>query len=142
MTLRKKPLENVVGKAENAGKQHFLLFPQCFIPFTKQISNFQSLLLCRLQMLSIWTSLKYCRLLLFYATFNNISFISQQQLTLLMHFLGFTRTSLRKRLSENIMGKGYRLNAINTLDLNDYPIQNPSFQWKQMILLVTNIWQF
>ena len=34
-TLRKKAFENkafenVVGKGENAGKQHFLLFPQCF----------------------------------------------------------------------------------------------------------------
>ena len=30
MTLKKKPLENIVGKGENAGNQHFLLFPQCF----------------------------------------------------------------------------------------------------------------
>ena len=37
-----KPLENFVEKGENAGNQHFLLFPQCFLPFTKQISNFQS----------------------------------------------------------------------------------------------------
>ena len=29
-------------KGENAGKQHFLLFPQCFLPFPKQISIFQS----------------------------------------------------------------------------------------------------
>ena len=27
MTLKK---ENIVGKGENAGYQHFLLFPQCF----------------------------------------------------------------------------------------------------------------
>ena len=26
-TLGKKPFENIVGKAENAGNQHFLLFP-------------------------------------------------------------------------------------------------------------------
>ena len=42
--------------------QHFLLFPQCFLPFTKQISFFQPGLFCHLQMLSIWTSLKFCRL--------------------------------------------------------------------------------
>ena len=30
--------ENIVGKGENAGNQHFLLFPQCFLPFLKQIS--------------------------------------------------------------------------------------------------------
>ena len=38
----KKPFENVVEKGENAGNQHFLLFPQCFLPFPKQISIFQS----------------------------------------------------------------------------------------------------
>ena len=31
--LRKKPFENIVEKGENAGNQHFLLFPQCFLPF-------------------------------------------------------------------------------------------------------------
>ena len=31
--LRKKALENTVGKGENAGNQHFLLFPQCFLPY-------------------------------------------------------------------------------------------------------------
>ena len=31
MTLKKKALENTVGKEENAGNQHFLLFPQCFL---------------------------------------------------------------------------------------------------------------
>ena len=59
-TLYKKSFENTVGKGENAGNQHFLLFPQCFQPFPKQISIFQSHLFCRLQMISIWTSLKFC----------------------------------------------------------------------------------
>ena len=31
MTLRKRPFKNIVGKRENAGNQHFLLFPQCFL---------------------------------------------------------------------------------------------------------------
>ena len=31
MTLRKMPFENIVEKAENAGCQHFLLFPQSFL---------------------------------------------------------------------------------------------------------------
>ena len=29
--------ENIDGKGENAGNQHFLLFPQCFLPSSKQI---------------------------------------------------------------------------------------------------------
>ena len=30
--------EKIVGKGENAGYQHFLLFLQCFLPSHKQIS--------------------------------------------------------------------------------------------------------
>ena len=36
--LKKKPFENIVGKGENAGNQHFLLFPHYFPPFPKRIS--------------------------------------------------------------------------------------------------------
>ena len=50
-TLRKKPFEKFVGKGENACNQHFLLFPQCFLPFPAQISLFNSLLFCCLQIL-------------------------------------------------------------------------------------------
>ena len=39
-TLKMKILENNVGKGENAGNQHFLLFPQHFPLFPKQISFF------------------------------------------------------------------------------------------------------
>ena len=53
MTLRKKPFENIVGKGENAGNQHFLLFPQCFLPLKKQISIFDTHLNCRVQRFSI-----------------------------------------------------------------------------------------
>ena len=45
--LKKKPFETIVGKGENAGNQQFLLFPQCFLPFPKQILTFQSHLVCR-----------------------------------------------------------------------------------------------
>ena len=58
--LRKKPFENIVRKGENAGNQHFLLFPQCFLLFLTQITIFQSHLFCRLQVLSIRTSVKIC----------------------------------------------------------------------------------
>ena len=26
-------LENILGKGENAGNQHFLLYPKCFLPY-------------------------------------------------------------------------------------------------------------
>ena len=60
VTMKEKPFENIVGEGENAGNQHFLLFPQCFLSFPKQISTFQFHLVYRLQMLSIWASLKFC----------------------------------------------------------------------------------
>ena len=61
MVLGEKYLENIVGKGENAGNQHFLLFPQCFLPFPKQILIFKLHLICRLQMLSIRTCPTFCR---------------------------------------------------------------------------------
>ena len=38
--LGKTLLENVEGKGDNAGHQHFLLFLQCFLPFPTQILTF------------------------------------------------------------------------------------------------------
>ena len=55
-----KHFENTVGKGENTGNQHFLFFPQCFLPFQREISIFQSHLFCHLQVFSIWTRLKFC----------------------------------------------------------------------------------
>ena len=31
----------MVGEGENAGNQHFLLFPQCFLHYQRQKSYFQ-----------------------------------------------------------------------------------------------------
>ena len=33
--LKERSFENIVRIGENAGKQHFHLFPQCFLPFPK-----------------------------------------------------------------------------------------------------------
>ena len=40
-TLGEKPFENIVGKGENAGKQHFLLFPQWFLLYQGQNMQFE-----------------------------------------------------------------------------------------------------
>ena len=37
---KKKTSENIEGKKGNAGNQHFLLFPQSFLPYQRQISCF------------------------------------------------------------------------------------------------------
>ena len=56
-----KPFENIVGKEENAGNQHFLLFPQCFLLHHRYKYHF-CCLICHLHMLSIWSRPKFCRL--------------------------------------------------------------------------------
>ena len=35
-TIKKKGFENIVGKGENAGRQHFLFFTHCFLPLKKK----------------------------------------------------------------------------------------------------------
>ena len=39
--LNKNPFENLVGKGENVGNQHFLLFPHGFPQFHIQLPSFQ-----------------------------------------------------------------------------------------------------
>ena len=56
--MKKKALKNILGKGENAGYQHFLLFPKCFPPYVEYILSLNSPLRCRLQLLSFWTGLK------------------------------------------------------------------------------------
>ena len=59
--LKKKAFENIVGRGENAGNQHFLIFTHCFLLIPPRSSILESHLFCHLQMFSIWTSLKFCR---------------------------------------------------------------------------------
>ena len=39
MTHSKRAFENNVGKGENASYQHFLIFPQCFLPLNSLPNN-------------------------------------------------------------------------------------------------------
>ena len=59
MTIRKKPFENILGKVENAGHQHFVLFPQCFLTYQRQIHSLEPYSNCHLQMYTIWTNLQF-----------------------------------------------------------------------------------
>ena len=49
-------------KEETACHKQFLLFLQCFTPYMALIFPFKCTLKCRLQFVSIWTSLEFCRL--------------------------------------------------------------------------------
>ena len=99
MTLKKKAFGNIVGKGKNAGIQHFLLFPQCLLPCGAEVSSFGSPLVCRLQMLSIWTNLKFCGLV---KSWKHLK-VTDMKFPLMILQL-FDRI-------ENIMGKGE--NAVN-----------------------------
>ena len=52
-TLKKKSFKNIVGNGENAGNQHFLLFPQCFLLYQRQKSSLELHLFRPLQLVSI-----------------------------------------------------------------------------------------
>ena len=54
----------IVKKGEIACKKQFLLFSQCFLPYVVLIFHFKCTLKCRLQFVSILTSLKFCRLVM------------------------------------------------------------------------------
>ena len=42
MTVRKRALENTVGKGKNAGDQHFLIFSQCVLLYHREKFNLSS----------------------------------------------------------------------------------------------------
>ena len=55
-------VENIVRKGEIACYKQFLLFSHCFLPYMVLIFYFKCTLKCRLQFVSIWTCLEFCRL--------------------------------------------------------------------------------
>ena len=59
----------------------FLLFPQYFLTFPYQISIFHSDFFCRLQMLSIWTTQSFCRLVKIYEKYVETHLRSLASLT-------------------------------------------------------------
>ena len=59
-TLRKRPFQNIERKGENAGNQHFLLFPQCFPPFPIINFKIQSFLVCQVQIQYFEFGTKIC----------------------------------------------------------------------------------
>ena len=62
ITLKKKALENTVGKGENAGNQYFLLFPQSFLLYQREILSFHQCFICCLQFFFNLVTSEICRL--------------------------------------------------------------------------------
>ena len=89
-------MENIVRKAEIACNKQFLLFSQCFLPYIPLIFHFKCTLKCRLQFVSIWTSLQItvsneatCCLstlvLMFFDTSSTLSCTALNSATLALH---------------------------------------------------------
>ena len=57
--LQYRSFENTVGKGEIARDEQFLLFPQCFLTVRRTFCHFHQVENCRLQTLSICTSLEF-----------------------------------------------------------------------------------
>ena len=49
-------------KEKNVGNQQFLLFTQCFLTYQRQKSSSELHVVCRQQMLSVWSRPKFGRL--------------------------------------------------------------------------------
>ena len=54
----------MVRNREFACNKQFLLFSQCFLPYMALIFHFKCTLKCCLQFVSIWTSPKFCGLVM------------------------------------------------------------------------------
>ena len=55
---------NILRNGEIACNKQFLLFSQWFLPFMARIFNFRCISKCRLQFVSVWTSIQFRRLLI------------------------------------------------------------------------------
>ena len=62
MTLKEKAFENIVGKGESAGYQHFSPFPSMFSTFCKASFNFLLKFILSSANALIWITLKLCHL--------------------------------------------------------------------------------
>ena len=70
--LGKKSFENIVEKGENAARQHFLLFPRCFLPFKIRVMQCQNLDLSKLKIFpNAGSSVTETKRLVFDRTENN-----------------------------------------------------------------------
>ena len=88
-------------KGEIACNKQFLLFSRCFLSYMLLIFHFKCTLKCRLQFVSIWTSLKFCRLVMGYNSSCSIQRFYKQILTSYCHWTAVPLTGTDDRISES-----------------------------------------
>ena len=82
-------VENIVRKGEIACYKQFLFFSQCFLPNMALIFQFKCTLKCRLQFVSIWTSLKFVHLVMGYIDEKQSLVTSDMQQLLVQYCFSF-----------------------------------------------------
>ena len=87
-------------KGEIACNKQFLFFSRCFLPFTVHIFHFTYTLKCGLQIVTIWTSLKFCRLAM---GFTRLPFLTINHMILAMATP--LATALNTTLNQIMMSK-------------------------------------
>ena len=75
-------MENIVRKGEIACNKQFLFFSQYFLPFMVLFFCFICTLKCRLQFVSIWKRLKFCRLVMSQTFYFWSIFLHDQRISL------------------------------------------------------------
>ena len=80
---------NIVRKGEIACYKQFLLFSQCFLAYRALIFHFKCTLKCCLQFVSIWTSLKFCHLVMGYRAASVFQTCNKQFLLFSPCFLSY-----------------------------------------------------
>ena len=95
-------MENIVRKGEVACNKQFILFSQCFLPYMVLIFHFKCTLKCRLQFVSIWTTLKFCHLVMG-QLFSELKAFTGDEFTL---YSIDTRFNTSTTAFENTVGKG------------------------------------
>ena len=135
MTSRWKCFENIGGKGENAGNEHFLFFPQYFLPFPIKKLTFESHLFYRLQMLSIRTGLKFCRLAVGDSWLSHTSSYTTffpKPLTTFITF--YSRGERRKYAGKKVCLNRYRTHNHQVMSSTCSPLSHPGwatlFTWK------------
>ena len=96
-TMRKMAFEMIVGKRDSAGNQYCLARQQqCFYNFQDMLQHLNHCDLCGVQMLSVWTRLKFCIELSHQSCYHG-SFIDKI-LSLVIELVDFTMNIWQKEI--------------------------------------------
>ena len=89
-------MENIMRKGEIACNKQFLLFSQCFLRYMALIFHFKCTLKCRLQFVSIWTSLN------FWSSGNGLT-LANNKILHITKMEAFTDKKIKESLSYNFV---------------------------------------